>query len=168
MIAEIDAAVTGLTAVPEGGEAPLFTAARRERLDPTLPSADAVTHVLYVNVDALATDTVTRRSLLGASGVVRFLTAGNASWLLLDPATGAVTAGGQESLADLLTLGLTMGKAKYADLPTGLTKAGDDEQLIDPLEQLETPARYLVAALAVFLTLAGVLSLVAAIVLAFR
>jgi hypothetical protein len=75
--------------------------------------------VLHVNLDALAADTVTRRSILGTSGIMRFLSAGNASWLLMDTSTGTISGGGQENLADLVSLSLDDGAASYQDPPRG-------------------------------------------------
>lgn len=158
VIAEVDGAIGSLLAAPEGQYAPLFAAALRERLDRS-NGKDAITDVLYVNLDALAVDTVTRRSMLGASGVLRFLSAGNASWLLLDTSTGAVTAGGQQHLGDLITFGLTTGEAKYDDAP-GLTRITKGS-ISDPLAQIEGPVRWFVLALALVLAIVGVWSIVA-------
>jgi hypothetical protein len=163
VLTEVDTSIASLMQVPESGHAPLFTAARRERLDGTNATKHPITHVLYVNLDALAADTVTRRSILGASGVVRFLSTGNASWLLLEAATGAVIAGGQQQLADLITLGLSTGQAKYDDVPAGLSSVANNKEISDPLARLEWPARAFVATLAVVLAVVGILSIVAVI-----
>ena len=160
------AAITALTTAAPDGEVPLVLAARRERLD-VRRDADAVSHVLHVHVDALAADAVTRRSLLGASGVVRFLAAGTVSWLLMETASGTVVAGGQESLADQLGLGLATGKAQYSDPPAGLPSATRPQDLADPLERIETPARVLALVLAVVLGVVGLASVVAVIRLGF-
>ena len=121
VVADIDAAVTALLQAPGGGQAPLFTAARRERLENQGGVQDIITHVLYVNLDAVAADTVTRRSILGASSILRFLTATNASWILLDTATGTIAGGSQESRADIMTFSLETGKATYGSPPRSPT-----------------------------------------------
>jgi hypothetical protein len=166
VIADADTSIASLLRAPEAGHAPLFTAARRERLNDSTDVERRISHVLYVNLDALAADTVTRRSILGASGVIRFLTAGNASWLLLDATTGVVKAGGQQNLADMITLGLTTGQAKYDDVPAGLAHVPNDKKIRDPLAWLEWPARVFVAALALVLAVVGVVSIVAVLKLA--
>lgn len=160
VVADVDAAVTALLQAPEGGQAPLFTAARRERLERGDDVQDAITHVLHVTLDAVASDTVTRRSILGASGVLRFLTAGNASWTLLDTATGTIVGGAQQSPADVMTLSLSTGEATYQDTPA-LDKARSAVQ--DPTRGLESAARVLVVILAVVLAILGVLSVAAVI-----
>jgi hypothetical protein len=164
-LAEVDASIASLLQAPQGGQAPLFTAARRDRLGNRGP--EGITHVLYVNLDALATDMVTRRSILCASGLVRFLSAGNASWLLLDTATGAITAGGQQQLADVIMLLLSTGEAKYHAVPGGLTPVPAGQTIRDPLVWLEWPARVFVVALAIVLTVVGIASIVAVVRLAF-
>jgi hypothetical protein len=160
VVADVDAAVTALAQAPEGGQAPLFTAARRERLEARDGVHDVITHVLYVTLDAVAADTVTRRSILGASGVLRFLTAANASWTLLDTATGTIVGGTQLSHADVMTFSLGSGKAAYGDTPA-LHKA--EGAVEDPLGGLESLAKFLVVVLAVVLAILGVLSVIAVI-----
>jgi hypothetical protein len=131
-------------------------AACRERL--TADGPNGITHVLYVSLDSVAADTVTRRSVLGASGILRFLAAGNGSWLLLDTEKGAVTAGSQQSHADVLSFSLVSGRATYSDGPS-VPKAS--YPLTDPTALTERAAKILVVALAVLLAIAGVLSLIA-------
>ena len=62
VVLDVDAVVGDLGRAPEGGEAPLVTAARRERLDVTT-DGEAITHVLYVTLDNVAADTVTPATL---------------------------------------------------------------------------------------------------------
>lgn len=160
VVADVDAAVTALLQAPEGGQAPLFTAARRERLERRGDGQDIITHALYVSLDAVAADTVTRRSILGASGILRFLTATNASWILLDTATGTVAGGSQESHADIMTFSLETGAAAYGGPPQKL----DGTKVIkDPMGTLEGPAKLLVVVLAIVLAVLGVLSVLAVI-----
>jgi hypothetical protein len=159
VVADVDAAVTVLLQAPEGRQAPLFTAARRERLKAGHGMEDEVTHVLYVALDAVAADAVTRRSILGASGVLRFLTAGNASWLLLDTAKGAIVGGSQQNLADDMTFSLETGKATYGDTP----QLHKGEGVKDPMASLESPAKVLIVVLAAVLAVLGVLSVLAVI-----
>jgi hypothetical protein len=159
VVADVDAAVTALLQAPAGGQAPLFTAAQRERLDRQDGAQDAITHVLYVSLDAVAADTVTRRSILGASGVLRFLTATNASWLLLDTATGTIAKGSQNNNADLMTFSLETGEAAYGGTPQ--RRAGS--VIKDPMRALEGPVKFLVVVLAIVLIVFGLLSLLAVI-----
>jgi len=160
VVADVDAAVITLLQAPEGGEAPLFTAARRERLEARDDAQDIVTHVLYITLDAVAADAVTRRSILGTSGLLRFLAAGNASWLLLESATGTIDSGGQQSLADVMTFSLEDGTATYSDTPE-LQRA--TEALKDSHSALESNAKLLVVVLAVVLVIFGLLSILAVI-----
>jgi hypothetical protein len=159
VVADVDAAVTALLQAPAGGQAPLFTAAQRERLDRQDGAQDAITHVLYVSLDAVAADTVTRRSILGASGVLRFLTATNASWLLLDTATGTIAKGSQNNNADIMTFSLETGEAAYGGTPQ--RRAGS--VIKDPMRALEGPVKFLVVVLAIVLIVFGLLSLLAVI-----
>ena len=125
--------------------------------------------MLYVRLDSLAADLATRRSVLGTSGVVRFLTGGNASWLLLKAADSKIIAGGQQRLADRMTLGLTTGDIRLEDdggVPKGLESIMEGKDIRDPLTWLEWPARAFVAALALALAVVGVASIVAVIRLA--
>jgi len=187
VISDVDAATSALVQAPPGGQAPLYTAACRERL--AGPGAagkhsavgndgavsqdsaagkdaaagtdgmkDGFSHVLYVSLDSIAADTVTRRSILGASGIMRFLAAGNGSWLLLDTEKGTITAGSQQSRADALSFSLVTGRAAYDDGPS-VPKA--TTPLTDPMAVTERAAKALVVALAVFLAIIGVLSLIA-------
>lgn len=159
VVADVDAAVTALLQAPAGGQAPLFTAAQRERLDRQAGVQDPVTHVLYVSLDAVAADTVTRHSLLGASGILRFLTATNASWLLLDTATGTIEKGSQKNIADIMTFSLETGEATYGLAPE--KRAGS--VIRDPMRALETPIKILVVVLAIVLAVFGLLSMLAVI-----
>ena len=162
VVADVDAAAAALVQAPAGGQAPLFTAAQRERLETGDDVEDRITHVLYVSLDAVAADTVTRRSILGASGIVRFLTATNASWLLLDTATGTVAGGSpkEESNADIMTFSLETGDATYGGKPEA-RKASS--VLKDPMRTLEGPARFLIVVLAIVLVVYGLLSMLAVI-----
>jgi hypothetical protein len=160
VVADVDAAVTGLMQAPAGGQAPVFTAARCERLDVRHGVQDAITHVLYVSLDAVAADMVTRRSIIGASGILRFLTATNASWLLLDTSTGTVAKGSQQSNADIMTFSLETGEATYGGKPAK-HKAGS--VIKDPARALEGPAKFLIVVLAIVLAVLGVLSVLAVI-----
>jgi hypothetical protein len=163
-VTDIDTAMTALLQVPAaGGDAPLYTAVRNERIGQAV-SSRKITHVLYVNLDAIAADAVTRQSILGTSGRIRFLSAGNASWLLLNTADGAIAGGGQESLADVATFSLETGKAHFSTTG-GLASSPADAG--DPLDKLEFWAKGLVAVLAVVLFAVGVLSVIAVVRLAF-
>ena len=159
VVTDVDAAVTALLKAPEGGESPQFPAARRERLQGGIADG-TFTHVLYVSLDALGADSVTRRSILGSSGVVRFMSAGNASWLLLGTEKGIVVGGRQKNVADIMTLGLETGKAQFAK-ELKLTTSSDN--ITDPLIGLEKWAKGLVAVLAVALLIVGALSIVAVV-----
>lgn len=160
VIADTDAALAALVQNPAGGEAPLLTAARRERLDAAVTS-EKITHVLYVNLDAVAADAVTRRSVLGASGRIQFLSAGNASWLLLDTLSGTIAGGDQVSLADVMTFSLENGNAQFK--PNGVWLEAADIGGVDPLTALETWGKVLVAVLVLVLLALGVLSFLAVI-----
>jgi len=116
--------------------------------------------VLYASLDTVAADAVTRRSILGTSGLLRFLSAGNASWLLLDVATGDLAAGGQVSLADTMTYSLDSGQMQFD--PSVVTPRSAAE-LTDPLVTLEGWARGVILLLAVALFLLGVGAVVAVV-----
>lgn len=153
VLSDVDASLAALLQPAGQGQAPLVTAARRERW---LGSPkDAVTHVLYVGTDLLATDTVTRRSFVGASGVVRFIAAGSASWQLLDLRARTVQ-GGRVDSSSLTTLGLGTGKAAFASAGEGLQSG----RFHDPRVWIEVIATVFVAALAVVLAIVGVVSIV--------
>jgi uncharacterized protein YfcZ (UPF0381/DUF406 family) len=159
VLADVDAGTSALTQAPQGGEAPLLTAVRHERLAATV-AEDRITHVLYLNLDSVAADAVTRRSILGISGRIRFLSAGNASWLLLDAATGTIAGGGQVSQADVMTFGLETGTAKFNTGDSGVISADDGGD--DRLVRIENAAKGIVAALVMVLLAAGVVSVLAA------
>jgi hypothetical protein len=158
-LAQVDAGIAALTQAPAGGEAPIVTALRRERLQREAAEG-GVTHVLYAGLDSVAADAVTRRSILGTSGLLRFLSAGTASWLLLDVATGDLAAGGQVSLADTMTYSLDSGQMQFD--PSVVTPRSAAE-LTDPLVTLEGWARGVVLLLAVALFLLGAGAVVAAL-----
>lgn len=165
-VTDIDTATAALLqASGTGGEAPLYTAVRNERIGQAVASRK-ITHVLYVSLDAIAADAVTRRSILGTSGRLRFLSAGNASWLLLDTAAGAIAGGGQESLADVVTFSLETGQVHLDDAGTLVSSAA--EAIGDPLDRLEIWAKVFVAVLAAVLFVLGVLSVIALVKVAFR
>lgn len=181
VVADVDAGVSTLLQAPAGGQAPLYTAALRERLSVSATanvappggadvnaaeggasgSADIVTHVLYVTADCLAADAVTRRSLFGASGVLRFLAAGNASWQLMDAATGKIIAGGQESSGSVMTYNLSSGKAAYSVVPPDPSQPG--KRLRDPSMIVEWAVKGLVIVLALVAAALGVLAVLAVI-----
>jgi flagellin-like hook-associated protein FlgL len=156
VIADVDTGATSLLQASGTGHAPLFTAVRYERLDQTVESRK-ITHVLYVNLDAVAADAVTRQSILGTSGRIRFLSSGNASWLLMNTADGSITGGGQANLADVMSFGLDTGKAQFRET-AGLASSDVDT---DPLEKLEVWAKGFVAVLVIVLFALGVLSVIA-------
>jgi hypothetical protein len=156
VVTDADAAVAALVHASGTGDAPLVTAVRYERLGQAVQGRK-ITHVLYVSLDAIAADVVTRRSILGTSGRVRFLSSGNASWLLLATADDAITGGGQESLADVMTLSLDTGQAHF-DTPLGLSSSAAGT---DPLDGLEKWAKGFIAVLALVLFALGVLSVIA-------
>lgn len=156
VIIDVDAAVSGFLKAPEGGTAPLVTAVRRERLDEKIDK-DKISYVLYVHLDAVGADAVTRRSILGTSSRIRFLSAANASWLLLATSTGAIAAGGQVDQADLTTFGLDNGTTSCG--PVSAQAGGVESQ--DRLDKLEESARLVVIGLVILLALVGILSLVA-------
>jgi hypothetical protein len=160
VIAEVDASTAALLQAPEGGQAPLYTAARLERLQSPGGATDRITHVLYVCLDGIAADVVTRNSLLGASGLLRFIAAGNASWSLLDTATGQVIAGGQERHGDVMAFSIESGEAHYSDTPD-VPKAANP--LTAPSRTAEYFAKALVVILAVVLAAFGVLSIIAVV-----
>jgi hypothetical protein len=156
VISDVDTAASALTRAPRGGQSPLYVAACRERL--AKGGVAGITHVLYVNLDSVAADAVTRRSVLGASGILRFLAAGNASWLLLDTDKGILTAGSQQSHADVLSFSLVTGQATFNDGPSVPRTASP---LSDPTAFTERAAKMLVVALVVLLAIIGILSLIA-------
>ncbi len=158
IIADVDAAVTTLLEPSGGNDAPLLAAVRRERLDAKV-AADRITHVLYVHLDAVAAEAVTRRSILGMSGRIRFISTDNASWLLLDAASGEVADGGQVSLADVMTFDLEGGNAEFRTDGTWLTSSTLSDR--EPLAAMETWAKMIVLVLAVVLFVVGALSVVA-------
>lgn len=160
VISQVDAGIAALTQAPAGGEAPIVTALRRERLQREADEG-GVTHVLYASLDTVAADAVTRRSILGTSGLLRFLSAGNASWLLLDAATGDLAAGGQVSLADTMTYSLDSGQMQFD--PSVVTPRSAAAKLTDPLVTLEGWARGVILLLAVALFLLGVGAVVAVV-----
>ena len=165
VITDADAAATALLQAPEGDEAPLLTTVRRERLDAAVGS-EKITHVLYVKLDVVASDAVTRRSILGTSGRIRFLSAGNASWLLLETSSGTIAGGGQVSLADVMTFSLENGTARFKKDGEWLETTSDPAN-DDPLDTLETWAKGLIVALVFVLIVLGVLSVLAVIRIAF-
>jgi hypothetical protein len=165
-VTDIDTATAALLQpAGAGGEAPLYTAVRNERIGQAVASRK-ITHVLYVSLDAIAADAVTRRSILGTSGRLRFLSAGNASWLLLDTADGAIAGGGQESLADVVTFSLETGQVHLDAAGTLVSSAAEASG--DPLDRLEIWAKGFVAVLAAVLFALGVLSVIALVQVAFR
>jgi hypothetical protein len=160
VISDVDTATGALTQAPQGGQSPLYAAACRERLatGSATNNAAGITHVLYVSLDSVAADTVTRRSVLGASGILRFLAAGNGSWLLLDTDKGILTAGSQQSHADVLSFSLVTGQATFNDGPS---VPRTTSPLSDPTAITERAAKILVVALAVLLAIIGILSIIA-------
>jgi hypothetical protein len=160
VLTETDEAVAALLRGGEDGPAPLLMAAMRERLDAEEES-ERFTHVLYVNVDALGADAITRRSILGTSGRIRFVGAGSASWLLLDASDGTISDGGQVNLADVMAFDLEGGRAQFNTDGTWL--ANEPLSAHDPLARMETWARALVLALVVTLGVVGLLSFLAVV-----
>lgn len=146
-IADVDASLAALVTAPAGGQSPMLTAVRWERVA-AAAEAENVSHVLYVSLDAIGADAVTRRSILGTSGLIRFLGAGNASWLLMDTDGGSVVAGGQASAAGIMTFDLQKGAATCAKLSDPLGG--------DPLRWRERIVTVLVVMLTLALTAAGV------------
>jgi hypothetical protein len=162
---EVDAATTALTTPAAGSEAPIATAARWERLHEGTVSR-RITHVLYVNSDSLAADVSTRTSLLGSSGLMQYISAGNATWLLIDPVDGRVLGGSQESKAEVVTFSLESDATSQVQAIEPKPPANDGK-LNDPLAQLERRARQLVVALIVGLLTFALLSFLAVIRVAF-
>jgi hypothetical protein len=158
VLAGVDSAVADLLKAPEGADAPLVTAVRRERLSAE-PGPDGISHVLYVHLDAVAADALTRRSILGTSSRIRFLSAVNASWILLDTSTGTVVGGGQANQADLTTFGLDTGVTDSVDVVAQPGPLPSE----DRLEKLEESARQAVVALVILLAVLSLVAFVAVI-----
>lgn len=120
VLQEVHARLTSLTTPPvAGGPAPLAEAVRYERLAALAAEAPSrVTHVLYVRVDALGGDKVTRTTSLGEPGRLGFLGSVNASWLLAD-AVGTVVGGGAAGGAARLTYDLGSGAASLHEVDAG-------------------------------------------------
>jgi hypothetical protein len=151
LLIEAETVLAALLQPAGDADPPLLTAVRWERLT-TGPRR--VDHVLYVGTDQLAADTVTRRSVLGTSGRLTFLGAATVSWLLLDPCTGAVRAGGTQAPGKRLRFDLESGNSDIADL----ADAGVLDN--DPLVRAEKVATAAVLLVAAFL---GILAVVAAL-----
>jgi hypothetical protein len=146
---EVDAGLSAMMQASATTDPPLLTAVRWERLRHGA-TAGPVHHVLYVGIDQVAADTVTRRSLLGTSGRISFLGAATVSWLLMEPEHGAVRAGGSLRGGRILQLDLESGNSELVDLTPGgrLDK--------DPLRKLEAAASVGVVAIAVLLCILAV------------
>jgi hypothetical protein len=167
VVAEADAEISALLQAPAGGQAPLYTAVRRERLAPGAQAG--ITHVLYVTLDYAAADAVTRRPVLGGSGILRFLAAVSATWLLMSTETGAITAGGQERHGNVMAYGLASGKAAYSGGYSGVpdeARQAAGTRVAEVSVALEWAGRALVVLLALALAALGVLSVIAVIHLA--
>jgi len=162
VVTDTDAALAALLQPSGTGEAPLLTAVRFERLDQAV-TYRMITHVLYVNLDAVAADAVTRQSLLGTSGRISFLSSGNASWLLLNTTTGAIVGGGQESLAGVMTFSLETGEAKLKTV----VESAEGDLGKDRLNGLEFWAKVFVVVFALALAALGVISFIAIVRIAF-
>ena len=160
LLTEAGTALTALMQPAGDAESPLVTAVRWERLRAGAGgAAQRIDHVLYVGIDQLAADTVTRRSLLGTSGRLTFLGAATVSWLLLDTGTGAVRIGGSFAAGTRLRFDLESGGSDLADLGSG----GPLDE--DPLRKAEKTAAAGVLVIAVLLaviTVVAVLRLVLA------
>lgn len=156
--------LAAITKGPDGKEAPLLTAVRWERLQ------KEVTHVLYVTTDSIATDVTTRRSILGTSGVLQYVTSANASWALVNVKTSAVARGGQVNGYDIMAHRLRDGVVTIVEsspqLSTATPLVYDNDRdrkerrkavardLVDPLSKLENVARGMVIALVISMILA--------------
>lgn len=134
---EIDSGLAKLTeSDTNGGEPPLLSAARWGRLNVT------ITHLLYVNTESLAADVVTRKSVLGTSGLLKYVSSGNATWLLLDVASQNVQVGGAAERNDVVTFSMESGIVGDHE-----ERKQADRRSKDPLLEMESYARYLVIAL---------------------
>jgi hypothetical protein len=153
----VDHALSPLLTSTGESEAPVLTAVRRERLSATGEDT-RVDYVLYVGVDQVGAESVTRRSLLGTSSQIGFLGAVNVSWLLIDANdTSQVRGGGSQARAGRMRYDLQTGASEMAAVTSGGPMADD------ALLELERSAKVGVIALAIFLALvsvAGVLRLV--------
>ncbi|MDO5737043.1 MAG: hypothetical protein Q4P15_11275, partial [Propionibacteriaceae bacterium] len=132
-LGEVDNGLARLTTSDADGETPLSTAVRWGRL------GERISHVLYVNTESLAADAVTRKSLLGTSGLLKYVASGNTTWLLLDVTSQCVEAGGGAEKHDVLTFSLETGIVEASPAPT------------DPLLTMEEKAKQLVLVLIVVL-----------------
>lgn len=164
VLGELDADFAGLTGCPDGALAPIHAAARWERLRDDAGHSAPATHVLYVALDGISADIQTRRTLLGASGLLRVIAAGNASWALHSVAAGAVVAGGHVRQAEVMSYSLGSGAARRTEIAAPLP-AGT--LLKDPARVAEYAAKALVIILAVVLAAVGVASFLAVIRVAF-
>ncbi len=165
VVAEVDAGIAALTQGPDASAAPVHAAVRWERLRRDDGTPGAVTHVLYVKLDAIAADMVTRRSILGMSGLLRVLATGNASWSLLDASSAQIVAGSHVSHAGVMSFSLGNSKASHDDIPA---QPSATARLKNPALLAEIAAKALVVILALVLAALGVLSVLAVIRVAVR
>jgi hypothetical protein len=160
VIAEVDAEIRALTQGSAAAQAPAHSAACWDPLrEPDGTFGDSA-YALYVAMDCIAADVVTRRTVIGASGILRVLATGNASWSLLKATNGEIVAGGDISHAEVTSLSLGNGRASQVIVPTDLRGA---TALRDPALLAEYTAKALVVVLALVLAALGVLSVLAVV-----
>lgn len=159
VLEDVGTSLTALTKGQDGKEAPLLTAVRWERMRWT------ITHVLYVSADSIATDVATRRSILGSSGVLQYISSANASWVLVDAKDSTVVGGGEAKGYDIMAHSLQNGvvetvaskteapAAQAVILGKGRSQKTVIRSLEDPLAALENLARALVIALVISMIL---------------
>ena len=154
-LADVETGMRLLLESTDGRQAPLLTAVTRKRLH-SGNNQERVTHVLYVAVDEAHGDVVARRSLLGTSGRLGFIGSLNASWLLLDTATGQLAQGAAVARANRMIYDIDGGVGE-----TKRIEIGSDETLAkDPLRGMEKLAIPLVIIVTISLLLIAVVGTV--------
>jgi len=96
----VDAFVAAVTAAPQTGYPPLVAAAIRERLHAT--DETRISHVLCLTIGSAGGDTITRKSLFRASGIVGYVGGCQITHLMLDTAQGFLVTSGSQALTATL------------------------------------------------------------------
>lgn len=139
-----------LRPTPDRAAPPLLTAVRHERLHGR--GSLGITHVLYVSLDHLGGDVVTRSSVFGSSRRLTYLGGAHGSWLLLRTDTGALLGGGAVAPAASLTHDVSTGQAGGSEIGSGPGLPSRSDLGPDPLADTERWTRVIVLILLVTLT----------------
>ena len=152
-----------LVAVDAAGTSLLLRACSREALhspaDPTAAAAAGqrhITRVLCVEAPHVASDTVTRKSIVGSSGRLGFLSATSTAWVLLNATGGNVIGGGAQLRAAELGYDLESGKTRRTYSSTWSNQVFDK----DPLRGIENAFRYAVLGAALGILLLAIAAIV--------